>query len=389
MATRCCSFEVRATARIDDRREARRGLLRLSHGAVQTPAFMPVGTAGTVKGLTPEEVEGAGAEMILANTYHLWQRPGHERVAALGGLHRMMGWRRPILTDSGGYQVFSLGGSSGRGRPRVKLSEEGVRFRSHFDGQWRMLTPERCVQIQETLGVDVAMALDECIAPGAGRREVAASTERTTRWLERCLAARRRADVTAVFGIVQGGFHRDLREGHAAALGAMDLDGYAIGGLSVGEDRAITYEMVAASAAALPRDRVRYLMGVGTPLDIVEAVISGVDLFDCVLPTRSGRFGHLFTSRGRMTIKHARYRDDARPLDESCACYTCRSFSRAYLRHLHTSNEVLAPRLLTLHNVTFYQRVMAQLREAVTEGPEALLALRDRALRWQAPCDDA
>jgi queuine tRNA-ribosyltransferase len=387
MATRCCSFELRQTAQVGDRPPARRGVLRLPHGEVQTPAFMPVGTAGTVKGLTPEEVEGAGAEMILANTYHLWQRPGHERVAALGGLHRMMGWRRPILTDSGGYQVFSLGAKKDK-RSRVKLSEEGVTFCSHLDGQWRSLTPELAVEIQETLGVDVAMALDECIAPGADRRAVIRSTARTTRWLGRCLAARRRPGATALFGIVQGGFFEDLRVAHAGELSAMDLDGYAIGGLSVGEEPDLTRAMVRATTPHLPSDRVRYLMGVGYPLDIVEAVLSGVDLFDCVLPTRSGRFGQLFTTRGRMAIKHSRFRDDPRPIDPDCACYTCRSFSRAYLRHLHTSNEVLAPRLLTLHNVTFYQDMMARLRAAVDEGPRALEAVRADAVRWQRPYSD-
>ncbi len=387
MATRCCSFELRQTAQVGDRPPARRGVLRLPHGEVQTPAFMPVGTSGTVKVLTPEEVEGAGAEMILANTYHLWQRPGHERVAALGGLHRMMGWRRPILTDSGGYQVFSLGAKKDK-RSRVKLSEEGVTFCSHLDGQWRSLTPELAVEIQETLGVDVAMALDECIAPGADRRAVIRSTARTTRWLGRCLAARRRPGATALFGIVQGGFFEDLRVAHAGELSAMDLDGYAIGGLSVGEEPDLTRAMVRATTPHLPSDRVRYLMGVGYPLDIVEAVLSGVDLFDCVLPTRSGRFGQLFTTRGRMAIKHSRFRDDPRPIDPDCACYTCRSFSRAYLRHLHTSNEVLAPRLLTLHNVTFYQDMMARLRAAVDEGPRALEAVRADAVRWQRPYSD-
>ena len=387
MTSKPARFELSATADASaiGGGVARAGVLTLTHGEVQTPAFMPVGTAGTVKGLTPEEVEGTGAEMVLANTYHLWQRPGHERVAALGGLHKMMQWKRPILTDSGGYQVFSLASKQNHhvNKSRVKLTEEGVRFCSHFDGHWRDLTPELAIEIQETLGVDVAMALDECIAPGADRRGVVTSTRRTTRWLQRCLDARQRRETTAVFGIVQGGFHADLRTEHAQLLTGMDLDGYAIGGLSVGEARELTGAMVRVAAAVLPEGKVRYLMGVGYPLDIVEAVISGVDLFDCVLPTRSGRFGQVFTSKGRMTIKHTRFRDDPRPLDESCACYTCRSFSRAYLRHLHTSNEVLAPRLLTLHNLTFYQRMMARLREAVPEGPGALAAMRVEAAGWQ------
>jgi len=346
---------------------------------------MPVGTAGTVKGLTPEEVRGAGADMILANAYHLWQRPGHERVKRLGGLHRMMRWERPILTDSGGYQAFSFGQGE---KKRVKLKEEGLTFCSHIDGQWRTLTPELCVEIQEALGVDVAMALDECIPWPCDRRRATSSTDRTTRWLKRCLAARARPEATALFGIVQGGFYPDLRRAHAQELAELDLDGYAVGGLSVGEPWERASEMLRVALPELPADRVRYLMGVGYPLDIVRAVIEGVDLFDCVLPTRSGRFGQAFTSLGRVSIKHARYRDDDRPLDPDCACYTCRSFSRAYLRHLHTSNEVLAPRLLTLHNVTFYQRLMERLRAAIPRGRSALEALAAEAEGWHGRYQD-
>ena len=376
MATRCCSFEAHATAG-----SARRGTLTLPHGEVRTPAFMPVGTRGTVKGLTPDEVRGTGADMLLANAYHLWVRPGHERVARLGGLHRMMGWDRPILTDSGGYQAFSL-------RDKVKLKEEGLRFLSPLDRQWRVLTPEVCVEIQESLGVDVAMALDECIPPDTDRAGVIRSTERTTRWLSRCLASRRHPDRTALFGIVQGGFHADLRSAHARTLVELDLDGYAIGGLSVGEEREVRNEMVRITTPHLPQDRPRYLMGVGYPVDIIEAVIEGVDLFDCVLPTRSGRFAQLFTSRGRMNLRHSRYKDDPRPIDEDCGCYTCRSFSRAYLRHLHLAKEVLAPRLSTLHNLSFYQRFMDRVRDAVDQGPAALTALREEAEGWQRPYED-
>ena len=376
MATRCCSFETHATAG-----SARRGTLTLPHGEVRTPAFMPVGTRGTVKGLTPVEVQETGADMLLANAYHLWVRPGHERVARLGGLHAMMGWDRPILTDSGGYQAFSM-------RDRVKLKEEGVRFLSPLDRQWRVLTPEVCVEIQETLGVDVAMALDECIPPDADRRGVIRSTERTTRWLSRCLAAREHADRTALFGIVQGGFHEDLRSDHAKTLVDLDLDGYAIGGLSVGEERDVRNAMVRITTPHLPADRPRYLMGVGFPVDIIEAVIEGVDLFDCVLPTRSGRFAQLFTSRGRMNLRQSRYKDDPRPIDEDCGCYTCRSFSRAYMRHLHLAKEVLAPRLSTLHNLSFYQRFMGRVRDAVHQGPAALEALRQEAEAWQRPYED-
>jgi len=357
---------------------ARRGRLHLTHGVVETPAFMPVGTAGTVKALSPVDLKDAGAQMVLANTYHLWVRPGHRTIEALGGLHRFMDWDGPILTDSGGYQVFSL-------KDMRKVSEEGVKFRSPLDGEWRMLTPEVAVEIQEALGVDVAMAFDECIEWPADRERVARSTERTTRWLRRCLEARRHADRTALFGIVQGGFHEDLRIAHAQELAAMDLDGYAIGGLSVGEPREELFATAAWTTPHLPVDKVRYLMGVGYPHDLVDGVLAGVDLFDCVIPTRTARFGSAFTSAGRVTIKHGRYRDDPRPLDEGCTCYTCARFSRAYLRHLFTSNEILAPRLLTLHNVTFYQRLMARIRGAVVEGPDALLQIRSEAVEWMRP----
>ena len=333
---------------------------------------MPVGPAGTVKGLTPTEIHAAGAAMVLANTYHLWVRPGHELVRQLGGLHGFMGWDGPILTDSGGYQVFSL-------KEFCEVSEEGVRFRSPMDGQWRMLTPERAVEIQEALGVDVAMAFDECIEWPADRQRVSASTERTTRWLHRCLAARRHAQRTALFGIVQGGLYEDLRRAHAAEITALGLEGYAIGGLSVGEPREQMVAMVEACTSVLPEDRPRYLMGVGYPVDILLAVQRGVAIFDCVLPTRSGRFGQAFTAAGRLTIRHARYREDASPLDPSCRCYTCRSFSRAYLRHLFLGKEILGPRLLSLHNVSFYQGFMSRLRAAARGGPSALQAVLPEA----------
>lgn len=362
--------------------DARLGLLHLPHGTVQTPAFMPVGTQGTVKALTPDDLETAGAQMVLANTYHLWVRPGHERIRALGGLHRMMAWDRPILTDSGGFQVFSL-------KEFRKISEEGVRFRSTIDGQWRHLTPEVAVEVQEAFGVDVAMALDECIEWPAERDHVAASTARTTRWLRRCHAARRQPERTALFGIVQGGMYEDLRAAHAQELAELDLDGYAVGGLSVGEPRDQLFAMARLGAANLPATKVRYLMGVGYPLDLVDGVLAGIDLFDCVIPTRSARFGVAFTSRGRVTIKHSRHRDDPGPLDPECTCYACGRFGRAYLRHLFTANEILAPRLLTLHNVTFYQSLMARLRAAISEGPDALRRLRAQAEQWMAPEEGA
>ncbi len=370
------SFTVDATAG-----PARRGRLQTPHGEVPTPAFMPVGTYGTVKGITPVELRELGAHIVLANAYHLWVRPGHRDVEALGGLHRFMNWDGPILTDSGGYQVFSM-------RDVAKVTEVGVRFRAPLDGQHRTLTPEVSVEIQEALGVDIAMAFDECIEWPADPDRVARSTARTTRWLRRCLAARRHPDRTALLGIVQGGFHADQRISHAQELTGLDLDGYAIGGLSVGEPRDDLLEMVAITTPHLPADRIRYLMGVGYPLDIVDAVQRGVDLFDCVIPTRSGRFGQVLTSGGRMTIKHARFRGDARGLDPECTCYTCRSFSRAYLRHLFLSNEILAPRLLTLHNLHFYQQLMARIRDAVSDGPAALARLRAEAVRWMEPLGD-
>ncbi len=357
---------------------ARRGTLTLPHGTVQTPAFMPVGTQGTVKALTPVDLQDARVQMVLANTYHLWVRPGHERIRALGGLHRMMAWDGPILTDSGGYQVFSL-------KEFRKISEEGVRFRSHLDGQWRNLTPEVAVEVQEAFGVDVAMAFDECIEWPAEREHVATSTARTTRWLKRCIAARRAPEATALFGIVQGGMYEDLRIAHAQEISELDLDGYAVGGLSVGEPREELFAMARVGAAHLPAHKIRYLMGVGYPIDLVDGVLAGIDLFDCVIPTRSARFGVAFTSRGKVTIKHARYRDDPGPLDPECSCYACARFSRAYLRHCFTANEILAPRLLSLHNITFYQSLMARLRAAIDEGPEALARLRGEAGRWSLP----
>jgi queuine tRNA-ribosyltransferase len=353
-------------------------MLHTPHGAVPTPAFMPVGTYGTVKGMTPPDLRELGTHIVLSNTLHLWVRPGDELIRDLGGLHTFMGWDGPILTDSGGYQVFSL-------RDMSKVTEEGVRFRTPKDGQYRTMTPERCIRIQENLGVDLAMAFDECIEWPADRDRVIRSTERTTRWLKRCMAARRHPERTALLGIVQGGFYPDLRAAHAEEIVDLDLDAYAIGGLSVGEPTADLLAMVDASAKLLPANKVRYLMGVGYPLDIVEAVSRGVDLFDCVLPTRNARNGTVFTSVGRINIKHARYRADPSPLDPGCSCYTCRSFSRAYLRHLFLSNEVLSSRLLTYHNLALYQGLMARLRDAIVEGVDSLNALRAAVASWHVP----
>lgn len=369
-----CSYQLQNTAGA-----ARRGVLRLPHGEIQTPAFMPVGTAGAVKGLTPEELrDPVRAEILLSNTFHLWVNPGHERIARLGGLHRFMGWDGPILTDSGGYQAFSF-------KDKAKISEQGIKFLSNHNREWYFLTPEQCVEIQEVLGVDVAMALDECPALTEDRNRVIRATERTTRWLTRCQEARTRPDQTALFGIVQGGMFPDLRAAHARELSAMDLDGYAVGGLSVGESKDQMRDMLEATTPELPTNKVRYLMGVGYPVDIVDAVIRGVDLFDCVLPSRTARFGYLFTDHGRLAIKHARFKEDPRQVDPGSTCYPLRSFSRAYLRHLHMSKDVLAPRLFTLHNLAFYQRLMSRIRHAIDQGEAALLALRDDAARWSAP----
>ena len=370
MATQCCSFEVLGTQGL-----ARAGTLHLPHGDVPTPAFMPVGTRGTVRGLDGPELLDAGASLVLANTYHLWVRPGHELIERIGGLHRFMAWSGPILTDSGGYQVFSL-------RDRLKITEEGVRFRSVEDGQYRMLTPEVSVAIQEALGVDVAMAFDECLELPADREKTARSTDRTTRWLKRCIAARTRPDRTALFGIVQGGLEPDLRTAHAEEISALDLDGYAIGGLSVGESREHLLAMTEVSAAALPPQKIRYLMGVGHPHDIVDAILLGVDLFDCVLPTRAGRHGQAYTSAGRKNLKNAKYAEDTGPLDPTCGCSTCTRYTQAYLRHLVRCDELLGKRLLSLHNLWFYQALVRDLRAAIlAEDGAAVEAIRTHAVR--------
>ncbi len=369
----CLKFEVKATAG-----SARRGVLNTPHGAVPTPAFMPVGTYGTVKGMTPTELEDIGTGIVLANTFHLWVRPGDELIRDLGGLHPFMGWTGPILTDSGGFQVFSL-------KDLSKVTEEGVRFRTPKDGQYRQLTPEKAVRIQENLGVDMAMAFDECIEWPAERDRVVQSTARTTRWLHRCQAARQHPERTGLLGIVQGGFYEDLRIAHAQEIRELDLDAYAIGGLSVGEPRDHLLQMVEVTAPHLPESKVRYLMGVGYPVDIVDAVTRGVDLFDCVLPTRNARTGQAFTSHGRMNLKNSTFKDDPGPLDAACACYTCGRFSRAYLRHLFQANEMLGARLLTTHNLTMYQRLMADIRVAIDAGPTAVAALRQRVAGWHLP----
>jgi queuine tRNA-ribosyltransferase len=340
---------------------ARRGRLTTAHGVVNTPAFMTVGTAGTVKGLTPEQVGASGAEIILGNTYHLMLRPGAERVARLGGLHRFMNWPGPILTDSGGYQVMSL-------EELRKITEEGVTFRSHLDGTPYALTPERAVEIQQLLDSDIAMVLDECTPFPATEQEAHESMERSMRWAARSKEAFARRPGYGLFGIVQGSVYPELRRRSAAALTAIGFDGYAVGGLAVGEGQQAMFEMLEATVPNLPADRPRYLMGVGKPADIVGAVRRGIDMFDCVLPTRSGRTGQAFTRRAVLNMMNARHRDDPRPLDPDCPCPTCAGYSRAYLHHLFKAKEMLGPILLTRHNLHRYQQIMAGLREAIEGG---------------------
>jgi queuine tRNA-ribosyltransferase len=340
--------------------QARRGRLTLAHGTVETPAFMPVGTYGTVKAMAPNELEALGAQIVLGNTFHLWLRPGIEVVAAHGGLHRFMGWPHPILTDSGGFQVYSLG-------PLRKVGEEGVAFASPVDGDRLLLTPERSIEIQRAFDADVAMVFDECTAYPASRDEAARSMELSLRWAARCKAAHE-GSANALFGIVQGGMFKELREASLAGLADIGFDGYAIGGLSVGEPKEEMRRIEAFIAPRLPEKRPRYLMGVGTPEDIVEAVGNGIDMFDCVLPTRNARNGWLYTRHGDVKIRNARHRTDTGPLDATCACYTCRNFSRAYLHHLQRANEILGARLATIHNLHYYLSLLAELRAAIAEG---------------------
>ncbi len=345
---------------------ARRGVLNTAHGAVQTPAFCPVGTAATVKGLSPADLVGLGAEMILCNAYHLDLRPGHEAIARRGGLHRFMAWPHPILTDSGGYQVFSL-------KLLRKISDDGVVFQSHIDGSRRTLTPERVIEIEAALGADVIMPLDECLSYPSDLTTTAKSLVRTSAWAARAQAAHRRPD-QFLYGIVQGGFYPELRRDAAARLLEMGFDGYAIGGLSVGEPASARLEMLDATVPHLPTTAPRYLMGVGAPEDLVEGVMRGIDLFDCVLPTRHARTGALFTEQGTINIRNARWAEDDRPLDPDCGCYTCQHFSRAYLRHLFMARELLALRLNTLHNLHHHLTLMQRLRDAIETDTLAAFA---------------
>jgi queuine tRNA-ribosyltransferase len=350
---------------------ARRGRLSTAHGVVETPAFMPCGTAGTVKAMTAAGVAATGARMLLANTYHLMLRPGAEQVAALGGLHRFMNWPHAILTDSGGFQVFSLA-------KLRKIEEEGVLFRSHLDGSAHRLTPERSVEIQRLIGADVTMALDECTPYPAERAQVEASMELSMRWAERSRRAYVEQRGHAIFGIVQGGLDPELRARSAARLLAIGFDGYAVGGLAIGEGQRQMFEIIDATAPALPAEKPRYLMGVGKPGDLVGAVMRGIDLFDCVLPTRSGRTGQAFTRRGPLNLRNARHALDTGPLDPECGCPACAGYSRAYLHHLTRANEILGAMLLTAHNLRYYADLMGDMRRAIERGSLADFAAAHR-----------
>ena len=350
-------FELLATDK-----NARLGRLTLAHGVVETPVFMPVGTYGTVKAMTPRDLAEIGAPICLGNTFHLWLRPGLEVIAVHGGLHRFMGWDKPILTDSGGFQVFSLGALR-------KISEEGVRFSSPVNGDKLFLTPEESMRIQHTLNSDVVMIFDECTPYPASHDEAASSMRLSLRWAQRSRDEHQRLENSnALFGIVQGGMYEDLRSESLEVLGEIGFDGFAIGGLSVGEPKEEMARVLAHTAPRLPVHKPRYLMGVGTPEDLVHGVQTGIDMFDCVMPTRNARNGHLFTRYGDIRIKNAQYRDDLSPLDASCICYTCRNFTRAYLHHLHRVGEILGAQLNTIHNLHYYQCLMRELRAAIVSG---------------------
>ena len=344
----------------DSRTKARRGRIHTPHGDIETPVFMPVGTQGTVKAMRPEQVAEMGAKIILGNTYHLYLRPGHEIVKEAGGLHKFMNWNGAILTDSGGFQVFSLG-------KLRKITEEGVRFRSHIYGSLHMITPEKSMEIQNALGSDIMMAFDECAPYPADRSYVKDSFERTTRWLARCKEYHKNIENQSLFGIMQGGMYKDMRYESAMQIVEMDLPGYAIGGLSVGEPKEVMLDVMDDCVDYLPSDRPRYLMGVGSPDYLFEAVERGIDMCDCVLPTRIARHGLAMTSHGRVNIKNAKYERDWEPLDSECSCYTCRNYSRAYLRHLFKADEMLSSMLLSNHNLHFLINMMGKIREAIEE----------------------
>ncbi len=358
------NFELKKTA---EDCKARLGKMTTTHGEIQTPIFMPVGTKATVKAMTPEEVEDLGAEIILGNTYHLYMRPGHELIAEAGGLHKFMNWHKPILTDSGGFQVFSLGNLR-------KIKEEGVEFQSHIDGSKHFISPEKAIEIQNALGSDIMMCFDECPPYPAEYDYVKQSLERTTRWAKRCKDAHQNTDKQALFGIMQGGMFEDLRRQSAKELVDLDFDGYSIGGLSVGEPKEMMYEVLDYATDLLPKNKPRYLMGVGSPDALIEGVIRGVDMFDCVLPTRTARMGTAMTSHGAVSIKQARYQRDFTTLDPECDCYCCKNYTRAYLRHLYKENEILSARLLSLHNLYFLTHLMENIRKAIAN--DTILAFR-------------
>jgi queuine tRNA-ribosyltransferase len=338
---------------------ARLGKMTTPHGIVHTPAFMPVGTQGTVKSMLPEEIKNCGAEIILGNTYHLYLRPGHETIKKLGGLHRFMNWPDPILTDSGGFQVYSLGALR-------KITPDGVMFRSHIDGSKHFLSPQKAIEIQEALGADIIMCLDECTPYPATFSQTEKSLNLTAKWADLCRQAKTSVD-QALFGIIQGGTYMDLRKQALEQIVPLGFDGYALGGVSVGEPKEIMYEITDSITALLPVNKPRYLMGVGTPEDIVFGVSRGIDMFDCVIPTRCARHGLLFTNSEKIVIKNSRWREDSNPLDETCDCYTCKNYSRAYLRHLYVAGEILAMVLNTIHNVRYYMRLMEKIRAALKE----------------------
>lgn len=339
---------------------ARAGLLQTAHGRIETPVFMPVGTQATVKSMAPRDLDEVGAQIVLGNTYHLYLRPGHELVAEAGGLHGFMNWQKPILTDSGGFQVFSLA-------KLRDISEDGVVFRSHIDGSKHFFTPEKVMEIEQALGADIAMAFDVCSPYPAPKEQVVAALEKTTRWAVRCKDCHTRED-QALFGIVQGGLFHDLRRRSAEELIELDFPGYGIGGLSVGEPKPLMYECLDELMPLMPKDKPRYLMGVGSPDCLVEGVARGVDMFDCVLPTRIARNGTVFTRRGKLVVRNAEYARDFAPMEEGCGCYACRNFSRAYIRHLIKANEILGLRLTTIHNLHFLLRLMQEIRQNITAG---------------------
>ena len=339
---------------------ARLGELKTPHGIVETPVFMPVGTRATVKAMTPEELKDLGSQIILSNTYHLYLRPGHELIEEAGGLHKFMNWDKPILTDSGGFQVFSLGDLR-------KIKEEGVEFRSHIDGSKHFISPEKSIKIQNSLGSDIMMAFDECIPYPATYDYTKQSMERTTRWAKRCKEYHKEWDKQALFGIVQGGMYKDLREQSAKDLVELNFSGYAIGGLSVGEPRDLMCEILDFTTPLLPKDKPRYNMGVGTPDYLFESVIRGIDMADCVMPTRIARNGTVMTANGRLVVRNAKYKRDFKKLDEECSCYTCNNYSRAYLRHLFNVDEILGARLATIHNLHFLINLMENIKKAIKE----------------------